>query len=107
MCWIWKGRPGGRPFSLQVDALGLSDKVNCRAPLLAFGAGASLPNKRRLPMTKTQTVTELRLIQEAIRTGIEHLLHAQNYAGVEDILRGVERRMEPLIKEVAANDLRH
>lgn len=56
-------------------------------------------------MTKSQTVTELRLIQEAIRTGIEHLLNTRDYAGVEDILRRVERRMEPLINEVSTQDI--
>ena len=58
-------------------------------------------------MTKSQTVNELRLIQEAIRTGIEQLLQTQDYAGVEDILRNVDRRMEPLINGVSAQGARH
>lgn len=53
-------------------------------------------------MHQPDSIRQLRSIQDGLRIGIEELLARRDYARVEDILRALDRQMEPLIARSAA-----
>lgn len=48
-------------------------------------------------MHQPDALRQLRSIQDGLRVGLEELLARRDYARVEDILRALDRRLDPLI----------
>ncbi len=52
-------------------------------------------------MHQPDALRQLRSIQDGLRVGIEELLARRDYARVEDILRALDRLLDPLIARSA------